>query len=480
MNYCPFCKKRVEDHWSFCRHCNKPLIVNIKKKFTEIREYPIDGLTFNSYEESIEEENYDFYIIKDDNIERKIQEIDKNLEQKETHGELVGSLLLEKSSLYYKKRDFSTALKILEMALKNFGEENDLLNIAISHNEIGLIQEELGFFDEAIYHFDRTLENLKELKDNNKIVQVYNNLGNAYYLIKDLENSYKYYQEALKLAEREKMLFEEVKSSSNLVEILFLLKDHDRIAKILARNSDYFRKNEDLNGIINTLIKYGKLYYFLGEDYYDQSYESFNDALSLIEKIKEDITTIIKARLEWECFLYLGKLNLLWDNDVDAEDYLLKSLESIRIYEIRDDLKQGVVLEALGNLYEIKGENNKAIDFYKLSSEIYYQFGDDPKIAEISTKIAQIYLDYLDNNSKAIEYYNNALKVFEKLNFSKEAAETLNQLGDIAVNKGLIEMALLDLEQAKNYYEDIKDEYNIKLLVEKIKSLKSSNKFNDF
>ena len=74
----------------------------------------------------MEEESYAFndVVIEDADIDQKIKEIDETLESKEILGELIpGSLLLEKSSLYYKKRDLPKALKNLELAIKNFEEE---------------------------------------------------------------------------------------------------------------------------------------------------------------------------------------------------------------------------------------------------------------------------------------------------------------------------------------------------------------------
>lgn len=471
MKLCPYCKKPLEKALFYCPHCNKPLIVNLEKKFNGIFREPNNEISFYSSDSQSEVESFNFSEIKNEEIEHRIQEIDKKLEQKEEIGESMGPLLLEKSSLYYSKRDLNTALKILEIALTNFSEEDDMLNNAICQNEMGLIQEDLGFFDEAIYRFEKALEILEKIGDNNKVIQVSNNLGNVFFLVKDLDNSYNYYEKALKLAKQEKMLFEEIKSSSNLVEILFLWKDYDQTTKILEKNLEFFKKNNDTYGIINSLVKLGKLNYYLGEGYFDQSYENLKEALELIDAASESLTIYVKAQLEWECFLYMGKLHLLWNNDKEAENYLLKSLEAIRIFEIREDVKQGIVLEALGELYEFKGENERAIEYYNLSSEIYYKFGDGFKTAEISTKIAQIYLDFLEDDIKAIENFENALQTLEKLNYPKESAQILHKLGDIAVKQGEIDLAISNFEKAKTYYEIIKDDFNVNLLIEKIKKI---------
>jgi len=251
MKTCPYCKSPIEEHWAYCRNCNKPLITNLEDVLDRNVKFPYDEPEIYHLESEEESESFDDIIVKDEEIDRKIKKIDEILESKEVLGEPIpGTLLLEKSSLYYKKRDLTKALKNLELALKNFKEENDLLNTAICYNELGIIREDNGFFDQAIYDFNRSLETLKDLNETSKIIKVLNNLGNVYFIIKELEQSYNYYQEAFQLSQQENLIFEEIKSSSNLVEVLYLLKDYDRIKKILVKNLEFFKENEDIYGII--------------------------------------------------------------------------------------------------------------------------------------------------------------------------------------------------------------------------------------
>lgn len=480
MKNCPYCNVIIEEEYPYCPNCNKPLISNLRTVANGRLRTRYSETEFFLPKMEEEDETYEEIIIKDEQIERNIKKIDEILERKEVLGDPIpGSLFLEKSSLYYKIRDLPNALKNLEFALKNFEDEDDVFNMAICHNEMGLIQEDIGFFDQAIYHFNRSLEIVKDVTDNQRVIKILNNLGNIYYLIKDLEHSYEYYQEALELSKQENLVFEEVKTSSNLVEVLYLLRDYDRVGRILSKNAEFFKQNEDIYGIISNEIKFGKLYFLQGEDF-DLAYQYLNRAFDLIESIKDTTTIYIRSTLEWECLLYLGKLYLLWGNLLEAENCLIKSLNAIRIFSINDNIYEGDVLECLAEMYTINESNEKAIEYYNLAFDIYYKYGDNKKCAEIKFKIGSIILDFKLDKLNSIKYFEESLDIYEDLHYIKEAADILLKLGDLYISRGIPDIALLNLERARDYYKELQDENMSNLINEKIKSLNNVNDVIDY
>jgi len=474
MIYCPYCNREIEKEWRYCHYCNKPLITDIDLDLDKKLSQSYSNTSFYIPEPLEEEIDYNTAVVQNEELEIRLGEIEEELLKRERVGEKVGDLLLEKASLYFKKRDFDSSLRNLEYALKNFQEEENFIKLAISHNEMGLLYEERGFFDQAIFHFDEAFEILTKLKDIQKMVQVLNNLGNVYYLIKDWQEAYNKYQQALELSEQQKLDYEVAKSSSNLVEILFNFKDYDRIHKILKNNLDFFKEHEDLYGIIQTRIKFGKLYYTLGKNYYEQSYQNFMEVIDLINMVKEQISIYIKAKLEWECYLYLGKLNLLWDNDFEAEDFLLKSLEAVRTFEITDNIKEGIILENIGNMYTLRGEDQKAIEYYNFAREIYEKFGDHQKVAEMFSSIGRINREFLQNYMESIKAYDNALKIYEELEDTQNIAEVLEIVSDILLIENKKYEALQNLEQAKTHYKRLDNQVKLDLINQKLKLLKNS------
>ena len=474
MKSCPYCKNEINVNWSYCHHCNKPLLVNLNneigKQITQSRD--INSYFIYDKDPSISSplpQPYDLETIGEDDFSLKIQKIDKRIQQRVIFGESIGSLQLEKANLYYQKRDLASSLKTLESAVNLFTDDSDLLNTAISYNEMGLIYDEMGFFDDALNRFEQAIEILKDLPEHKLIIQIYNNLANVYHHLENLEKSYEYYDKALKLAERENFALEEIKTSSNLVELLFLLKEYGKIERILKRNLEYFRYTDDNYGVIISLTKMGKLYYFMGESRYKQANQSLKDSLDLITKIGT-YDLLMKAKLKWECYLYLGKLALAQNNFELAEEYLHKSLETIRILEEKN-INECLILEPLAHLHEFNGEYTKAIKYYKICKDSYQKFGNDVRIAELKYKIAHIYLENIKDESEAIKFYEEALEIFEDLNYSRESAEILHKLGDIYLNREIIELALEYFEKAKEFYQEYQDEYNLNLIMSKINSL---------
>ena len=77
-----------------------------------------------------------------------------------------------------------------------------------------------------------------------------------------------------------------------------------------------------------------------------------------------------KADLQWECYLYLGKLNLTWNNDKEAKNYLLNSLQAIKTSHNKESINEGDVLEVLAELHEFRGEINESINWDSFSLSI--------------------------------------------------------------------------------------------------------------
>jgi tetratricopeptide (TPR) repeat protein len=119
----------------------------------------------------------------------------------------------------------------------------------------------------------------------------------------------------------------------------------------------------------------------------------------------------------------------------------------------------------------LKENYNKAIEYYNLSLDIYYKYGENEKSAEIKFEIGTIVLDFERDKSRSIKYFEESLDIYEDVQYIKEAAEVLLKLGDIYISMDLHELALKNLEKAKYYYVELQDENSSRIIEEKMKSL---------
>ncbi|MBL4586977.1 MAG: tetratricopeptide repeat protein, partial [Flavobacteriales bacterium] len=125
-----------------------------------------------------------------------------------------------------------------------------------------------------------------------------------------------------------------------------------------------------------------------------------------------------------------------------AIDYYTKSL---KISEETGG-KQGIALSLnnIGIIYKGQGDYVRAIDFYTKSLRIKEGIGDKRGIALSLNNIGNIYMTQ-GNYAKAINYHSKSLKIKEEIGNKQGIAASLNNIGDIYTNQG-------DYVKAIDYY----------------------------
>ena len=474
MKRCPYCEKEIASEASFCEYCNKPLLANLEKKVTPVnlaQNYP-SSLRSEIYDNK--EEGISQNLKSSNEYNKRIEELDKEIQQRQQSGDSVGEQLLEKAGLYYQNHDLEGALNILKLTLEQFSTNQDYQHLAIVYNELGLIYEDLHLFDNAINNLLHSIELFEKLLDFKKLIQVYNNLGNIYFKIEDLERSFEIYQKALDYAKNEQLGDEQAKTINNLIDVLIEFRKYEQVKDYLNSNLLYFKQKEDVYGIILTLTKYGILYYTLGGNNYEKAYQSLNEALDLIKKLSNATPQNLISQLQWECFLYLGRIHLLWNEDKQAEEFLKGSLEAVRDFELSaDSLKEGKILEGLAKLYEIQGNTEQAISSYNSACSIYEKYGRDYKIACIKLAIAQLYFNILEDYNRSIIFLEEALELYSSLGYNKERAEIYNTLANVYLARNISERAMEYFSQARTIYLELQDLVSANLIKEKMNSLKN-------
>lgn len=307
-----------------------------------------------------------------------------------------------------------------------------------------------------------------------------------------------------------------------IVQLLYL----DSLASFLPASWDYMKTNFELGQAYRDTKEYQKSahhfrkarYLYLKGDYvWDAAETLHNDALNLQDQdyLKEsaamfDSAITLKLQVavkEPSDALYETIASSLWGKAWSIR-YLNEYDEAIKIYQLsvayydsskRQSAKVSklTVLDNIGEIYEKKGDHNRAIEHYfgmmplikELKNEQeegetlndiaynYSQLGEYQKAIEYYTKgfevhtkrgssqdagfstsnIAQIYWT-LGDFDKAIATHHNAIKLREQANDITGQGYSWSKLGALYKESGDPAKAIEAFEKAVNFYELAKDE----------------------
>lgn len=121
---------------------------------------------------------------------------------------------------------------------------------------------------------------------------------------------------------------------------------------------------------------------------------------------------------------------------------LLKFTEVRRLCsEVGDKQNEVLTLNRLGNIYELLGGNQKALEYYNQALPISKAVSDKEGEAVTLNNIGKVY-SKLGENRKALEYFSQTLLVLKVINNKMGEAATLHNIGSIYSGLGEKEKAL--------------------------------------
>lgn len=193
----------------------------------------------------------------------------------------------------------------------------------------------------------------------------------------------------------------------------------------------------------------GFLYINMGE--YDKCPIYITNALDLGNKISNETKTssppIYKSAERGIGAAYYNKgiYNYYKSKYNDA----IVSLDSGIIHLEAGEYKGGVArsLLQIGGMYYFLGNYSKAIQYYINSSKNFEKLGEKRSIADVNTNIGAIF-QIQKNLSKALEYYKNALELYKEVDFKLGIGMSLMNIGNVLREKGDYKPALENLTNA--------------------------------
>jgi signal transduction histidine kinase/Tfp pilus assembly protein PilF len=242
--------------------------------------------------------------------------------------------------LFYRKSDFTSALKYFNLALQYNTEAGDLSEMAASYNNIGVIFNRLGYYDLALKNQLQQLRINEETGNLKGVATSKLNIGNIYINLKEIDNALQYYQASLEISEQ--------------------LNDSASIATVLINI-----------GVVN-----------MESERYEQARLYLNQALLL--KIKANDKVNITA-----LYANLGVIAGSLGDSLQAIAYFMQSLELAR--EINNRHYTAVALKNLGESYLNFGDRFTSFDYLQEALSVSEKIDARELIANIHATLSRWY-----------------------------------------------------------------------------------------
>lgn len=210
---------------------------------------------------------------------------------------------------------------------------------------------------------------------------------------------------------------------------------------------------------IDDLVKQLKLLAEVANAEYELN--NYADAEKICRRIIND--NMADESVKGKCYSLLGMISIFKENNLSLALNNFELAENYYNYKGLN-FKVAQMEKNIGNVYNMKGEYDKAEDYWNRSLEISSSIGNLDLEAKLLSNYGIYYFDNL-NLDKAVDYYNRALSIFVSLG---------NRSGQGLVMYNLCEVYLLACEYEKaieTIENSIKIFSNLKNLNEEMESL---------
>lgn len=254
------------------------------------------------------------------------------------------------------------------------------------------------------------------------------------------------------------------------------------IADLLFVKEDYAKAAAEFQKALAISIKYGKPYYI------KQAYQAIAESnrlsgnpLLTIENLKKGISTPVDDRCVYtNADLYI-KLASVYGTYGKNEEALQADLEGLKIYEANANKQKEIAycLKSVAYRYQMLSENSKSINYLQQAIKVYEVLGRKDFLAECYARLSDVTF-WNGSRSEAIAYaqksYDIAKELGEKylivkalfalsvsdFNVNPES-KTLSRLNEgYAISKEIEDDSYLSaFERWLAYYHDIRGDFNL-------------------
>eukprot|EP00978_Attheya_sp_CCMP212_P016039 scaffold41705_cov58-Attheya_sp.AAC.1 len=325
--------------------------------------------------------------------------------------------------------------------------DNELRGAPLAIHLIGRPISDSGFFSflyiSSPFPFQLFVQALtirrQQLGDgHSSLITTCNNLGHAYYKIKDLDNAMKAYEESLG---NQIQLIWEGKQTTNLLELIPSIKE--KISWLQDDNERLQNISKSLGSLITTLRNVALVYQ--DQTLVEKAIETYKTMLILrkLQPIRDNSALAVTAEV----------IGMLQFKSNDHDGALVSFNEALEAKEKRfgtDSVDYARTLNNLANLHFSQGNLEEATGLYEQALEIKREkLGDSSdEVANTLNNIAHI-LFTSGKMDDSIVAYTDVLRI-RKNNLGNDhisVAVTLSNMGDVYMKQNDLHMSRICFEQ---------------------------------
>jgi CHAT domain-containing protein/Flp pilus assembly protein TadD len=315
---------------------------------------------------------------------------------------------------------------------------------AIALSFIGKVYDLLGEKQKALTYYTQTLALMHSVGDGSSEAAALNNIGLIYDSLGEKQKALEYYNSALPILQNVGNTGVQAITLVNIGLVHDSIGEKQKALQFYQQALPLLRAAHDRSSEAVTLNNIGYLYDSIGEQQKALSY--FGQALPILQEMGD-------RRVE---AITLNNIGYVYDALAEKQkalEYYNRALPVLRT--VGDRSKEAITLNNIGLVHKALGDYQKAIDFFNQALELRRAVSDRPGEGVTLSDLGSVYA-LLDERQKALELYQQSLQLSRAVEDKSTEASTLRRIAIIDVNRGQVEEARKNLEDALALVEHLR------------------------